>query len=158
MFSKIERQSMKNYVGKSYMRLVCISRYTSTLNHLKSLKQNCIMRNIKTIVMLMVAFKFFEVAVSQIQTEEFFFLTIKASVVTATNLNAIMDSVLHHLYDVMETWRAPTTQMNEIVRAFPANSSVATAIVFVLTTYVTGFNIALTVPTRQTAVGNIKFM
>ena len=68
-----------------------------------------------------------------------------------------MDSVLHHLYDVMETWRAPTTQMNEIVRAFPANSSVATAIVFVLTTYVTGFNIALTVPTRQTAVGNIKF-
>ena len=66
--------------------------------------------------------------------------------------------MLHHLYDVMETWRASTTQMNEIVRAFPANSSVATAIVFVLTTYVTGFNIALTVPTRQTAVGNIKFM
>ena len=69
-----------------------------------------------------------------------------------------MDSALHHLYDVMETWRAPTTQMNEIVRAFPANSSVAAAIVFVLTTYVTGFNIALTVPTRQTAVGNIIFM
>lgn len=64
---------MKNYVGKSYTRLLCISRYTSTLNHLKSLKQNCITRNIKTIVMLIVAFKFFEVAVSQIQTEEFFF-------------------------------------------------------------------------------------
>ena len=50
--------------------------------------------------------------------------------VAVTNLFAAMENVSHHHCDVMETWRALTTQTNRTAHACLMSSSVTAELVF----------------------------